>query len=200
MLRGRKLAVSFHVAGESGPMTWHAKALQTSYISRARQRREGPGGGRGLVPLLDRVLVLPRRGRHDGAGDARSIVAFGDSITDGTGTTINGDDRWPDVLSRRLHAAYGDGFVVVNQGIGGNRVVGPADYAAKPIPGGPSALDRLDRDIVSLPGVAPVIWLEGINDFGAADAPAEAVIEGYKKGVAHLRAEDPGRARSSPPR
>ena len=54
-----------------------------------------------------------------------SIVAFGDSITDGTGTTINGDDRWPDVLSRRLHAAYGDGFVVVNQGIGGNQVVGP---------------------------------------------------------------------------
>ena len=60
---------------------------------------------------------------------AQVIVAFGDSITDGTGTTINGDDRWPDVLSRRLHAAYGDDFVVVNQGIGGNRVVGPDDYA-----------------------------------------------------------------------
>ena len=46
------------------------------------------------------------------------------------------------MLSRRLHAAYNDSFVVVNQGIGGNQVIGPADYAAKPIPGGPSALDR----------------------------------------------------------
>ncbi len=70
-------------------------------------------------------------------------------------------------------------------------MIGPADYAAKPIPGGPSALDRLDRDIVSLPGVGTVIWLEGINDFGAADATAEAVIEGYKKGVAHLRDKIP---------
>ena len=55
-------------------------------------------------------------------------------------STINGDDRWPDVLSRRLHAAHGDAFVVVNQGIGGNRVVGPDDYATKPIGGGPGAL------------------------------------------------------------
>ena len=54
----------------------------------------------------------------------KAIVAFGDSITDGTATTINGDDRWPDVLSRRLHAAYGDAFAVVNQGIGGNQVAG----------------------------------------------------------------------------
>jgi lysophospholipase L1-like esterase len=119
------------------------------------------------------------------------IVAFGDSITDGTGTTINGDDRWPDVLSRRLHTAYGDDFVVVNQGIGGNRVVGPDDYATKPIGGGPGALTRLERDIVSLPGVTTVIWLEGINDFGA-DTSAEAVMEGYNKGVTALRQKIPG--------
>jgi lysophospholipase L1-like esterase len=123
---------------------------------------------------------------------AQVIVAFGDSITDGTGTTINGDDRWPDVLSRRLHAAYGDDFVVVNQGIGGNRVVGPDDYATKPIGGGPGALTRIERDIASLPGVTTIIWLEGINDFGAADATAEAVGEGFAKGVAYLRKRIPG--------
>ena len=122
----------------------------------------------------------------------KAIVAFGDSITDGTGTTINGDDRWPDVLSRRLHAAYGDDFVVVNQGIGGNQVVGPSDYSpAKPFAGGPAAVTRLDRDIVSLPGVTTVIWLEGINDFGAAGATVEAVMEGYTRGVAHLRLKIP---------
>ena len=67
------------------------------------------------------------------------VVALGDSITDGTESTLNGDDRWPDVLARRLQAAYGDGFVVVNAGIGGNQVVGPGEYApAEPMSGGPA--------------------------------------------------------------
>jgi lysophospholipase L1-like esterase len=193
MLRGRKLAVSFHVVGESGPMTWHAKALQTSYLSAPDAGPHGGEEAEGAFPysttswfFLDEVdMNLPAK--------ADVIVAFGDSITDGTGTTINGDDRWPDILSRRLHAAYGDDFVVVNQGIGGNQVIGPTEYTpAKPVPGGPSALSRLDRDIVSLPGVSAVIWLEGINDFGAADATAESVIEGFTKGIAHLRQKLPG--------
>src|SRR6185369_5215913 len=63
---------------------------------------------------------------------------------------------------------------------------------AKPMAGGPSALSRLERDIVSLPGVSSVIWMEGINDFGAADATAEAVMEGYTKGVGLLRQKMPG--------
>jgi len=191
LLKGRKLAVSFHVVGESGPMTWHAKALQTSYLTAPGAGALGQDEGESAFPysttswyFLDEVAMnLPNK--------AQVIVAFGDSITDGTGTTINGDDRWPDVLSRRLHAAYGDDFVVVNQGIGGNRVVGPDDYATKPIGGGPGALTRLDRDIASLPGVTTVIWLEGINDFGA-DTSAEAVMEGYNKGVTMLRQKIPG--------
>ncbi|MBI2735311.1 MAG: lysophospholipase [Rhodospirillales bacterium] len=191
LLGGRKLAVSFHVVGESGPMTWHAKALQTSYLAPPGSGPHGKDEGESAFPysttswyFLDEVdMNLPAK--------AQVIVAFGDSITDGTGTTINGDDRWPDVLSRRLHAAYGDDFVVVNQGIGGNRVVGPDDYATKPIGGGPGALTRLERDIVSLPGVSAVIWLEGINDFGA-DTSTEAVMEGYDKGVAMLRQKMPG--------
>jgi lysophospholipase L1-like esterase len=191
LLKGRKLAVSFHVVGESGPMTWHAKALQTSYLTAPGAGALGQDEGESAFPysttswyFLDEVAMnLPNK--------AQVIVAFGDSITDGTGTTINGDDRWPDVLSRRLHAAYGDDFVVVNQGIGGNRVVGPDDYATKPISGGPGALSRIERDIASLPGVTTVIWLEGINDFGA-DTSAEAVMEGYNKGVAMLRQKMPG--------
>ncbi|MEI7873904.1 MAG: GDSL-type esterase/lipase family protein [Alphaproteobacteria bacterium] len=193
LLRGRKLAISFHVAGDSGPMTWHAKALQTSYVTPPGAGSKGLGEGESAFPLsttswyfLDEVdMLVPNQ--------PKLIVTFGDSITDGTATTINGDDRWPDVLSRRLHAAYGDDFVVVNQGIGGNQVVGPAEYSpAKPFAGGPNALSRLDRDITSLPGVTTVIWLEGINDFGSADATTEAVTEGFTKGVAHLRQKIPG--------
>jgi lysophospholipase L1-like esterase len=122
----------------------------------------------------------------------RVIVAFGDSITDGTASTLNGDDRWPDVFARRLHAMSGNRYSVVNEGIGGNQVIGPTDYATKPIPGGPSALDRLERDVISLPGVSTVIWLEGINDFGAASASAQAVSDGVREGVKRLRERIPG--------
>src|SRR5205814_8773955 len=180
------------VVGESGPMTWHAKALQTSYVTASGAGARGKDESESAFPYSTTSWYFLDEVDMNLATRAQVIVAFGDSITDGTGTTINGDDRWPDVLSRRLHTAYGDDFVVVNQGIGGNQVVGPADYAAKPIPGGASALSRLDRDILRLPGVATVIWLEGINDFGAADATAEAVSDGYVKGVAHLRQRIPG--------
>jgi lysophospholipase L1-like esterase len=126
------------------------------------------------------------------APETRTVVAFGDSITDGTASTLNGDDRWPDVFARRLHAAVGNGWAVVNAGIGGNQVIGPAEYsAAQPISGGPSALSRIDRDVTSLPGVAAVIWFEGINDFGTGGATVEVVEAGYRQGVAQLRAKLP---------
>jgi lysophospholipase L1-like esterase len=193
LLRGRKLSISFHVAGESGPMTWHAKAVATSYVTGPGSTSKSAETAETAFPFsttswyfLDAVDML-------GADNTKVIVAFGDSITDGTGTTINGDDRWPDVLSRRLHTRFGDEFVVVNQGIGGNRVASPAEYTpAKNIAGGPSAISRLERDIINLPGVSAVIWMEGINDFAAADATVEEVIDGYTKGVAILRQKIPG--------
>lgn len=188
-LRGRRLAVSFHVVGESGPMTWHAKALTTSYVSEPGSGAVGGAAGVTEFPsttaswfFLDAVDM--------NSPDTVAIVAFGDSITDGTGTTINGDDRWPDVLLQRLHAAGGCRIAVVNAGIGGNQVVGPALYAPdQAIPGGPSALDRLDRDVIGLSGVRTVIWLEGINDLSKVGGNSAAqVIAGMRQGVARLRA------------
>src|SRR3954454_22913283 len=100
LLGGRKLAVSFHVAGETGPMTWHAKALQTSYVTAPGAGPKGAGEEEAAFPFptaswffLDAVDAMA-------AADAQAIVAFGDSITDGTASTMNGDDRWPDVLAR----------------------------------------------------------------------------------------------------
>ena len=193
LLQGRKLAVSFHVRGESGSMTWHAKALQTSYLN-------APGGGahsqeesEGAFPystaswyFLDALDVR--------APGAKAIVALGDSITDGTASTMNGDDRWPDVLARRLEQQYGARFAVVNAGIGGNQVAGPAEYgAAKPFAGGPAALQRLERDVVSLSSVGAVIWLEGINDFSRnGNASVDTVTAGMREGVRLLRARIPG--------
>ena len=94
---GRKLAVSFHVAGESGPITWHAKALQTSYVS-------VPGAG--ALSTSQHETAFPNTTTSwffldavdmRAPSDTQVIVAFGDSITDGTSSTLNGDDRWPNL-------------------------------------------------------------------------------------------------------
>ncbi len=193
-LAGRRLAVSFHIAGDSGPMTWHAKALTTSYVTAPGAGAKGALEDESAFPyttaswfFLDAVeMIAP--------ADSFAIMAFGDSITDGTASTMNGDDRWPDVLSRRLKARYGNKVAVVNGGIGGNQVAGPSEYGPdKPFPGGPAAIQRLDRDVLSLSGIASVIWLEGINDFSKnGDAPADRVIAAMKDGVARMRAKWPG--------
>ena len=88
-----------------------------------------------------------------------AIVALGDSITDGTASTIDTNNRWPDHFSRRL-AAAGLNMAVLNAGIGGNRVLNEGN--------GPSALARFDRDVIAQPGVTRVIVLVGINDIGQA--------------------------------
>jgi lysophospholipase L1-like esterase len=192
-LAGRKLAVSFHVIGESGPMTWHAKALTSSYVSAPNAGAKGNDEGEAAFPFataswyfLDAVDMMA-------PADTRVIVAFGDSITDGTASTINGDDRWPDVLSRRLHAAFGNKLVVVNAGIGGNQVAGPAEYSAqKTFLGGPSAGQRLERDVLSLSGVTSMIWLEGINDFSKNGNRDASVVKAEMKAIIErVRAQRP---------
>jgi lysophospholipase L1-like esterase len=189
LAEGRKLAISFHVAGPTGPMTWHAKALQTSYLSGHRSGTHTAAEDDGRFPLtttswyfLDAVDVMAPAG-------TMVVCAFGDSITDGTLSTLNGDDRWPDVLSRRLHGAYGNRIAVVNAGIGGNRILTPETYPPpQPFGGGPSALQRLDRDLFGLSGVSALILLEGINDIGAG-ASADAIIAGLKDVVSRARAK-----------
>lgn len=187
LLAGRKLAVSFHAVGASGPMTWHAKALQTSYLTGPRSGSHGRDESDRAFAFtttswyfLDAIDVMASE-------DTVAIVCFGDSITDGTASTLNGDDRWPDVLSRRLHGKYGNRVSVVNAGIGGNRVASPPYSTTSPVAGGPSATERFERDVLSLSGVRAVIWLEGINDLGAG-SKADAVIAGMKDVVARGRA------------
>src|SRR6185436_6765948 len=102
-------------------MTWHAKALQTSYVSAPDAGAKSENEDEIAFPystaswyFLDAVDMMA-------PSDTKVIVAFGDSITDGTASTMNGDDRWPNVLARRL-AAAGKRAAVINTGIGGNQV------------------------------------------------------------------------------
>jgi lysophospholipase L1-like esterase len=98
---------------------------------------------------------------------AAAVVALGNSITDGRGSGTDRQNRWPDELARRLQAGPATRLVaVLNAGIGGNCVLRSCL--------GPSALSRLERDVLRPPGVRWAIVLEGVNDIGQAKSPAEA--------------------------
>jgi lysophospholipase L1-like esterase len=94
-----------------------------------------------------------------GQPSERLIVAFGDSITDGDGSTVDADNNWPSNLIRRAaKRAKASAFAVVNEGIVGNRLLSDGDIF------GVSALARLDRDALVLPGATHIVLLEGLND------------------------------------
>jgi lysophospholipase L1-like esterase len=88
----------------------------------------------------------------------RTVIAFGDSITDGFNSTPNGNNRWPNVLADRLvtNTKKHLHMAVLDAGISGNRILNECI--------GPSALARFDRDVLAEPSIAYLILLEGIND------------------------------------
>ena len=185
------LSIDLYFPGDTpatgSPLTTHAGANQTNYVSTS-----GNHTGVAELPVmtttpswffLSRVeVVAPER--------VGAVVLLGDSITDGTGSTSNTNNRWPDHLARRLQAAN-IAMGVLNLGIAGNRVL--ADGA------GVSALARFDRDVLTQTGVTHVIVLESINDIGLAlndlglprsDPPPSAagIIFGHQQLIARARA------------
>lgn len=116
---------------------------------------------------------------------SRAVVILGDSITDGRGSTTNGNDRWPDALSRRLREnSPTAGVAVLNMGVGGNAVLSGGL--------GPTALARFDRDVLEQRGVRWVIVLEGVNDLGAANSEqvADQLIAAYQQFIDKAHGKD----------
>jgi lysophospholipase L1-like esterase len=113
-----------------------------------------------------------------------TVVAFGDSITDGYQSLTGADARWPNYLARRLDAALGDRAPgVVDEGISGNRVL--SDSACY----GVSALSRFERDALSQPDVKSVIFLEGVNDIGFAGMADSGCSDPNNPGVTAAQIE-----------
>jgi lysophospholipase L1-like esterase len=106
-------------------------------------------------------------------------VTYGDSITDGTASTQDANNRWPDFLARRLASVSGNQLSVIDEGIGGNRILSDT-------PTYQNALARLDRDVLAQAGVKYVTLLEGINDIGQTclgnvNASADEILAGYRQ-------------------
>jgi lysophospholipase L1-like esterase len=158
------LAIDLYLPGDTAastsPLTTHQGALQMNYIS-AEGNHAGEADLAGAATtqqwfFLARVEVAA-------PGTAGAVVAFGDSITDGTRSTPGTNNRWPNELARRL-AAQKISLGVLNEGIAGNRVL--CDGA------GVSALARFDRDVLVQPGAKYVVVLESINDIGIGRSSA----------------------------
>ncbi|GAA1177136.1 SGNH/GDSL hydrolase family protein [Streptomyces hebeiensis] len=148
------LLVTLHTPAAGGPVTYHPHAAQTSYMA-VGDRTEDPAGA-SYAPssrvwrYLTAVDVLNR--------DARgAVVTFGDSITDGVGSTPDTNRRWPDVLADRLRDQH---IGVLNEGIGGNQVLGDGTRARA----GSSGISRFQRDVLDRSGAKVVVIDLGIND------------------------------------
>jgi lysophospholipase L1-like esterase len=148
------LAITMEIEAPPDQQTGHPGSRATSYLA---------PGLLASAPELTGAQTMEHwyflSGVDVSAGPhASAVVTLGDSITDGHGATTNGNDRWPDVLAARLQKAEPNKVAVLNEGIGGNRLL---------LDGlGPNALARVDRDVIAQNGVRYVIVLEGINDLG----------------------------------
>ncbi len=196
---GQNLAISLFTAGETGPATVHGSAFQTNYVSGSGNFAAEEGTNAfataarsktiGSWYFLSAVEVLVP------ASVKGAVVALGDSITDGASSRLDKNERWTDVLGRRLLDNHIQ-IAVLNAGIGGNRVLTTSPCW------GQNALARLGRDVLAQAGIEAVILFEGTNDIGQPDAPAadtspcrsrtqvtaDEIIAGYKQIIARTHA------------
>ncbi|MEV0648277.1 SGNH/GDSL hydrolase family protein [Phytomonospora sp. NPDC050363] len=177
-----RLSVTLYFSGPTGPATYHEFSGDTSYLA---------GGDRRFDPRATAFTATNHASyfltRVDVSGrSSASVVTLGDSITDGYGSTVGADRRYPDRLAERLVDA-GLPYGVLNTGIGGNELLNDN------LTGGESALHRFQRDVLDLPGVRTVVICEGVNDIGLAgmfDLPLEpeTVIAGHRALIAAAHA------------
>jgi lysophospholipase L1-like esterase len=170
------LSVTVAFGGTPGDVTGHPGSRTTSYLQ--------PGSSDVAAASMAAALETEHwyiLSGVDTLGDAKAVVMLGDSLTDGRGSTTNGNDRWPDALARRLQASGATTVAVLNQGLGGNAVMAGGL--------GPTALSRFSRDVLGQTGVRWVIIFEGVNDIGAGGASAAALTAAYDTLIAQARAQ-----------
>jgi lysophospholipase L1-like esterase len=157
---GAEISISLYFPKRVATPTLHALALKRAVVSQHGDHTRAEkieGGSASESSILVSAVLVPAHPSQ------RLIVAFGDSVTDGDGSTVDADDNWPSDLIRRLgKTPEGSKLAVVNEGIAGNRLLSEGFAVSF----GVSALARFDRDALALPGVTHIVLLEGINDIG----------------------------------
>lgn len=187
VVAGCNLTVSLYLADASGPASWHRLAIQKTYIS-------NPGDHTTDIQADEYVETTNSwfwlAGLEVVADEAvkGALVVFGDSITDGDGSTIGANHRWPDYLAERIRRESPQyQLAVLNQGIGGNRLLS-IDASC---PGrGICALERLEHDVLQQKNLKAVILLEGINDIGNGCYEPYKIIAAMKEIIDCVHAKE----------
>ncbi|MGV9313791.1 SGNH/GDSL hydrolase family protein [Streptomyces sp. NPDC003691] len=158
-----KLTVTLHFApGGTGPVSYHSDGLTKTY--RAAGDRTRDTSGLAFAGETSYAYYAISGVEVTGPRPAGTVVVFGDSITDGYGSTPGADNRYPDQLAERLTAARSR-LAVVNAGISGNTLLtGSPCFGAK-------GTERFRHDVLDRPGVRAAVVLIGINDIGASGSP-----------------------------
>jgi lysophospholipase L1-like esterase len=163
---GTEITISIYFPERVATPTLHSLALKRAVVSPHGDHTHAEkieASATSESSILVTAVLVPAQPPQ------RLIVAFGDSVTDGDGSTADADRNWPSDLIRRLGKLLeGSKVAVVNEGIAGNRLLsdGFAVGAGFAVDFGVSALARFDRDVLALPGVTHVVLLEGLNDIG----------------------------------
>lgn len=173
------VAVSLYIPGSGVRPSQHTNAVVTSYRSEDGSGDVASDERRSAFTLTTTSLWWLKSIEVEAVPSAGAVVAFGDSITDGTCTTLDAHDRWQNLVSVRLGLAQGPGArgemrSIVNEGIGGNTVT---REGLTPSPDSPPGLERLERDVLSHHGVTDVVIFMGTNDIRRG-ATAGRVIAG----------------------
>lgn len=180
------LAVSIYAPESTGPATWHSTGLKTNYIASGDHTSDTQDDAFTTETTSYFYLEAIDVVSPDTNG---AIVALGNSITDGSLSTVDENNTYPDILAERINRTPHIQKSVLNAGIGGNEIL--EDWPE----GGESALARLDRDVLAQTGVTDVILLEGINDIGHSmqvpgkSVTAEEIIWGMKQIIARVHAK-----------
>jgi lysophospholipase L1-like esterase len=157
---GQEISISLYFPRRVTSTTWHQMALRRAVISpRGDHTHEETiqGGSESLHWAFITAVLVPAQPSQ------RLMVAFGDSLVDGDGSTLEMDHNWPGALVRLIGKSSQDlPFAIVNEGIAGNRLLSDGPIGTL----GVSALARFDRDALSVPGVTHIVLLEGLNDLG----------------------------------
>jgi lysophospholipase L1-like esterase len=196
---GAEISISLYFPKRVATPTLHWLALKRAVVSQHGDHTRAEkieGGVVSKSSILVSAVLVPAQPSQ------RLVVAFGDSVTDGDGATVDADHNWPSDLVRRLgKTREGSKAALVNAGIAGNRLLGDCFMVSVGC-FGVSALARFDRDALALPGVTHVVLLEGINDIGfpgaklgglyladAADVrSAEELIDAYLQLISRAHA------------
>ena len=176
------LAVSIYLPGMTGPATEHYYAQQNNYLAIGNQSQATSGSS--FNQTISCWMFLSGVDVYAPSNVYGSVVAFGDSITDGHYSTTNANHRYPDYVARVLAARTGVTYSIVNAGLSGNELLNSRNMLLFGEPG----VDRFAHDVLAEAGVSAVILLEGVNDIGVNSTPATTLESADEQLIAEAHA------------